>query len=104
VASTLATNSSETQLVRRISQSARIVVVLNWITILTILASHGVLENIALGAFTIFRITAILATIWLIAEIAEGFAGRAGFVQVLIDGLLILPMFVFWFLVTATTL
>ncbi len=104
VASTLAAESSETRTVRRISLVARIVVVLNWITILAILATHGVPRNIALGAFTIFRITAVLAMLWLIAETAEGLAGRISFVRVLIDGLLTLPMFAFWFLVAASTL
>ncbi len=104
VASTLAAESSETRTVRRISLVARIVVVLNWIAILTILATHGVPRNIALGAFTIFRIIAVLAVLWLIAETAEGLAGRISFVRVLIDGLLTLPMFAFWFLVAASTL
>ena len=63
--------SAETRTVRRISLVARLVVVLNWITILNILFAHGVPKNIALGGFTVFRITAILATIWLIAEIEE---------------------------------
>lgn len=100
---TQAAESSETLAVRRISLVARILVVLNWITILTILAAHGVQKNVALGAFTVFRITAVLAALWLIAELAEGFAGRTGFGRVFLDGLLILPMFVFWLLVAAST-
>jgi hypothetical protein len=103
VATSLSAESSETRTVRRISLVARIVVVLNWITILAILAAHGVPKNIALGAFTIFRISAVLAVLWLIAETAEGFAGRTSFVRVLFDGLLTLPMFVFWFLVAVST-
>ena len=93
----------EARIVRRISLVARLVVVLNWITILTIQFAHSVPKNIALGAFTVFRITAVLATIWLIAEAAEGYAGRTSFVNVLIDGLLTLPMFAFWFLVVVST-
>jgi hypothetical protein len=95
--------SAEVRAVRRISLVARAVVVLNWITILAILFANGVPKNIALGAFTLFRITAVLATIWLIAEIAEGFAGRTSFVNVLIDGLLTLPMFAFWLLIVVST-
>ena len=60
-------------------------------------------ENFALGAFTVFRITAVLAMLWLAAEIVEGFSGRSSFGRVLIDGLLTLPMFVFWFLVAVST-
>ena len=99
----LEAESSETRTVRRISLVARLVVVLNWITILAILFAHGVPKNIALSAFTVFRITAVLATLWLIAEVAEGFAGRTSFVRVLIDGLLTLPMFVFWLWVYVST-
>ena len=103
MATTLETESSEVRTVRRISLVARLVVVLNWITILSILFAHGVPKNIALAAFTIFRISAVLATLWLIAEAAEGFAGRTSFVGVFIDGLLTLPMFAFWLLVAAST-
>ena len=103
MATTLETESSEVRTVRRISLVARIVVVLNWITVLSILFAPGVPKNIALGAFTVFRITAILATLWVIAEAAEGFAGRTSFVRVLIDSLLTLPMFAFWLLVAAST-
>jgi hypothetical protein len=95
--------SAEIRTVRRISLVARAVVVLNWITILAILFANGVSKNIAIGAFTLFRITAVLATIWLIAEVAEGFAGRTSFVNVLVDGLLTLPMFAFWLLVVVST-
>ena len=99
-----ATESFETRSLHRISLIAPTVVVLNWITILAILAAHGVPKNVALGAFTVFRITAVLAALWLIAETAEGFAGRTSFVHVFIDGLLTLLMFAFWFLVAASTL
>lgn len=99
-----AAESSEARAVRHISLIARTVVLLNWVTILAILAARGVPKNVALGAFTVFRITAILGTLWLIAEIAEGFAGRTSFVTVLLDGFLTMPMFAFWFLVAASTL
>jgi len=55
-----------------------------------------------MGAFTVFRVSAVLGLLWLIAETAEGFAGRTSFVRVLIDGLLTLPMFIFWFLVAVS--
>jgi hypothetical protein len=99
-----AAESSEARAVRHISLIARTVVLLNWVTILAILAARGVPKNVALGASTVFRITAILAALWLIAEIAEGFAGRTSFVTVLLDGFLTMPMFAFWFLVAASTL
>jgi hypothetical protein len=103
VAATVAPESSETQTVRRISFVVRVVIVLNWITILATFAAHGIPKNFALGAFTVFRITAVLAMLWLAAEIVEGFSGRTSFGRVLIDGLLTLPMFVFWFLVAVST-
>jgi hypothetical protein len=99
-----AAESSEARAVRHISLIVRTVVLLNWVTILAILAARGVPKNVALGASTVFRITAILAALWLIAEIAEGFAGRTSFVTVLLDGFLTMPMFAFWFLVAASTL
>jgi hypothetical protein len=103
MATALAGESSETRAIRHMSLAMRIVVGLDWIAILTILSVHRVPKNIALGAFVVFRITAVLATLWLIAELAEGFRGRTSFVRVLVDDLLILPMFAFWFLVAAST-
>ncbi len=88
---------------RLISHVVHIIVILNWVTIFTVLAVHGVPKNIALGAFTIFRITAVLATLWMITEVAEGFAGQTSFVPVLINSLLTLPMFAFWFWVVASS-
>ena len=99
-----AAESSEGRFVRHISLIARTVVLLNWVTISAILAARGVPKSVALGAFTVFRITAVLATLWLIAEIVKGFAGRTSFVTVLLDGFLTLPMFAFWFLVAASSL
>jgi hypothetical protein len=52
----------------------------------------------AQGIFSYFRIVAILATLWLIAETAEALLSRAGFRSVAIDALLTLPMLDFWFL------
>lgn len=103
MATALPIQSSETRIVRRISLVARIVVALNWAIVLGILASHNLPKNFALGAFTVFKITAIVAALWLIAEVAEGFSGRIKFVAIVWDCLLILPMFAFWFLVTAST-
>jgi hypothetical protein len=95
--------SSETRIVRVIAIVCRVVVCLNWAIILGILVAHNVPKNFALGAFTVFKITAIAAALWLLTEVAEGFAGRIKFAAVVGDCFLILPMFAFWFLLTAST-
>jgi hypothetical protein len=103
VAAALETECSEVRAVRRISFAARLFVGVNWITILGMLFANGISKDIGLGAFTVFRITSVVGILWLIAEGAEAFAGRTSFVRVLVDGLLILPMFALWWLVTVTS-
>jgi len=88
---------------RLISLVFRTVVALNWATVLSILAIHNVPRNLALDAFTVFKITAILGTLWLVVEIAEGFTGRIRIFSVIVDCVLVLLMFGFWFLVAAAT-
>jgi hypothetical protein len=103
MAAALPVHSSEARIVRVIANVSRVVVCLNWVSILGILVSHNVPKDFALGVFTVFKITAIAAALWLLAEVAEGFAGRIKFVAIVGDCFLILPMFAFWFLVTAST-
>ena len=94
---------SETRTLRRISFVVRILVTLNWAAVLSILAIHDVSKTVALGAFTVFKITAVVGTLWLVAEFAEVFAGRIRLVEIIWDSMLIMPMFAFWFLVAAST-
>jgi hypothetical protein len=53
--------------------------------------------------FTVFRVTATLAMVWSIVELALGFAHRATLLRVVINGVLTLSMFFFWFLILAAT-
>jgi len=53
--------------------------------------------------FLLFRIVAVVALIWLIAELAEAYSNRIGFRSVVIDAFLTLPMFVLWLAVALTT-
>jgi hypothetical protein len=99
VTSMKTTDSSEARLVRQIGIAMRAVVVLSWLSILVIWPLRQIPQSVAHGAFTFFRIIAGVATLWLIAEMAEAAAGRTSFSNVAIDALLTLPMFVFWLLV-----
>ena len=96
-------HTTETRLVGQICLLMRVGVISGWLAILITVSLRGIHPHVARGAFSFFKIVAILATLWLIAEIAEAFAGRASFRSVAIDALLTLPMFVFWFLVFVST-
>ena len=91
------------RLLSSISLVVRTAVVLNWATILGILAIHDVPKKFALSAFAFFKITTVFGTLWLIVAIAAGLAGRIRFVSIIVDCVLILPMFGFWFIVAAST-
>ena len=79
-------------------------VILNWAAMLVITFLGGVSKSIAMGTFTSFRLTAVCAIFWLIIEIGEVVNKTTKVVNAVVDGALILPMFVFWFLVSASTL
>jgi len=81
----------------------RAIVVLNWTLVLTVLFLKSVPKDLAMGAFTAFRVTAVVATLWLLVEIAEAFLKRTRALNPIIDGALTLPMFAFWFLAWATS-
>jgi hypothetical protein len=98
------TNNAERRLVGQICLVMRLSVIASWLAILTTALLRGAHPHLARGAFSFFRIVAVLATLWLIAGIAEAVAGRASFRSVTIDVMLTLPMFVFWFLVFVLTI
>jgi hypothetical protein len=91
--------SLQTLRTRQVSFVARIVVGLNWVVVLILFFTHNVPRSVSQAAFMVFRFTAVLAVFWVIAEVAEGFAGRIRFGRIFVDGLLTLSMFAFWFLV-----
>jgi hypothetical protein len=89
----------EHRLFQRIRVISRILVIINWLAVLVILLMHGVPRSVAMGAFNLFRGTAVCATLWLLFETVEAFTGRTSGKNPLIDAALILPVFGFWFLV-----
>jgi hypothetical protein len=93
---------SEHRLYQRIRIILRIFVISNWLVVLSSFL-HRVPRSVAVGAFNVFRDTALCAILWLIFETAEALRGHTATKNVLIDAMLILPMFGFWFLVMAAT-
>src|SRR5882672_12591568 len=73
--------------------SFRFVVASNWVVVLVILFLDGIPKSVALGVFTVFRATAVCASLWLLFETAEAFTGRTSVKNPLIDTILTLPMF-----------
>jgi hypothetical protein len=94
---------SENRLCQRIRVILRIFVVFNWLAVLSALFLHRVPRSVAFVAMTVFRDTAICATLWLIFEAAVDLKGHAATKNLLIDAMLILPMLGFWFIVAAAT-
>jgi len=66
---------------------------------LVFLFLNGIPKDVAMGAFTVFRVTAVCATLWLLVEVGEAITGRTRPINPIMDALLILPMFGFWYLV-----
>jgi hypothetical protein len=93
----------EHRIFQRIRLFSRAVVVSNWAVVLAMLVLNRIPKPVALAAFTVFRVTAVCATLWLLFETAEAFTGRTSIKNPLIDAILILPMFGFWFLAWASS-
>jgi ABC-type proline/glycine betaine transport system permease subunit len=92
------------QLLQRLRVAFRTAVFLNWLVVLAILFTKGVPKPFAMGALTVFRATAVCATIWLLIEIAEALTKRSRALNPVIDAFLTLPMFAFLFLARASSL
>ena len=93
----------EYRVLEKIRVIFRATVVVNWFAVLAIWFLKGIPRPIAMAAFTIFKVTAICASLWLVIEIAEAIAKRTRAVNPVLDAILILPMFGFWFLAWATS-
>lgn len=92
----------ERRLYRWIRVILSVFVIFNWFFVLSTFLHHGP-RSVAFLAITVFRDTAICATIWLIIETVEPLKGHATSKHLLIDAILILPMLGFWFVVAAAT-
>jgi hypothetical protein len=99
----LAEAEFEHRLLGRIRLALRIFVVLNWVAVLVVMSIHGVPKAVGLTVFALFRVTAICATLWFVFEIIEALTGRTSAKNPVIDALLTLPMFGFWFLAWASS-
>ena len=93
----------ERQLLNRLRLIFRAAVVLNWIAMLAIWFLHGISKPIAAAAFAAFKLTAVCAALWLLAEIVEAAAKRTHVLNPVVDAILTLPMFGFWFLIVASS-
>jgi hypothetical protein len=94
---------SERSLHQWIRLISRIFIALNWLVILSTSFLHRVPRSVALGAFTVFRDTAVCASLWLLFEIAGTRKGHTTIKNLLIDAMLVLPMYGFWLLVAAAS-
>ncbi len=93
----------ENQFLQRLRVSLRAVVVFNWAVVLAIFFLKGFPKPLAMGAFTVFKVTAVCATLWLLIETGEAVTKRTRALNPVIDAALTLPMFAFWFLVWASS-
>jgi hypothetical protein len=97
------TQDFEVRFLQRVRIAFRLAVILSWLAVLTILFLKGIPKPVAMAAFTVFRVTAVCATLWLLIEIAEAITKRTRAVNPLIDAILTLSMFGFWFLAWASS-
>jgi len=80
----------------------RAVVLLNWVIVLVALLVRPVPKALALDAFVLFRVCAVCVGALVVAE-AVFLRRRSKPRTVLLDAVLALSMFVFWFFVRAAT-
>jgi len=92
----------ENRFLQRLRLVFRAAVILSWLAMLILLPLHGVPKPLSIGAFTVFRGTAVCAALWLIVEMGEAIAKRTRVLNPLIDAILTLPMFGFWLLIRAS--
>ena len=83
--------------------TARGVVVLNWLAMALVLSIANVPKSVAMSAFAVFRISAVCAFAYLIYESSLVTEKRTSVSGMIVDALLVLPMFLFWFAVRAAT-
>lgn len=83
----------------------RLVIVVVWLAIFSVgwLLPGPLPKAVPMAAFWLFRATAIVGVVFLLLEIAEALQKRTAIAEVVLDALLVLPMFVFWLIVLAAT-
>ncbi len=55
----------EGRILQRLRVGFRTVVLLNWLSMLVFWFLNGITKDVRTGAFTVFRVTAVCATLWL---------------------------------------
>ncbi|MBZ5563528.1 MAG: hypothetical protein LAP13_14045 [Acidobacteriia bacterium] len=98
----LAHDKGSFEFVPLLHRALRVVVVLNWLVILAAVLLRGVPKALALNAFAAFKVSAVCVGALVIAEIVF-LRHRSKPWAVLLDAVLGLSMFVFWFFVLAST-
>jgi hypothetical protein len=88
---------------KRLCWTVRGIIALNWLAMGLILAVSNVPKNLAMSAFGVFRICAVCAVAYLLYESSLVTQKRATTATWVVDGLLVLSMFLFWFAVSAST-
>jgi hypothetical protein len=76
-----------------------------WLTVLCLgwLPFRWLPKSISVAAFWLFTATAIVGFVFLLFEIAEASRKRTAIAEVVLDALLVLPMFGFWFIALAAS-
>jgi sugar phosphate permease len=88
---------------RWLCRAARGLIILNWLTVAAVLSVNGVSKNVATVVFSLYRISAVCALVYLIYESSLLVDRRTKVSGIIVDALLVLPMFLFWFAVSAAT-
>lgn len=83
--------------------TARGIVLLNWLAMALVLGIANVPKGVAMSALAVFRISAVCALAFLIYESSLVTEKRTSVSGMIVDALLVLPMFLFWFAVRAAT-
>jgi hypothetical protein len=83
--------------------TARGIVVVNWLAMVLVMSTANVPKGVAMSLFGVFRISAVCACAYLIYESSLVTQKRTSVSGLIVDGLLVLPMFLFWLAVRAAT-
>ncbi len=83
----------------------RAIVITMWLLIASVvwLLPRSVPKGAAMAVFWLFRTTAVAGVIYLLCEIRATSEGRLALRALIIDAVLVLPMFAFWLLVWVAT-
>jgi hypothetical protein len=89
----------------RLRAGFRVIVLMTWLLIIavTLFLPRTGTKAVAMTAFWWFRAIAVLGAVYLIYEVSQVTERRLGVGGVILDALLVLPMFLFWFAAMAAS-